>query len=277
MAAFLLAQTDQQLHRRASNLELCGSYLEFRSYFTLADHPVRLHAAKFCQQDRLCPFCAIRRGAKLLRRYTARVLHILDASADLVPVMITATVKNGDDLGERFRHLVGSWGKFMQRRKDHNAGRRGWSESSRAWGSVASVEVKRGSGSGKWHPHLHAVWLCDSMPSAAAISAEWREITGDSHQVDVRPFNFVRDGLPATADNVAADFSEVFKYALKFSSMDLGDNLHAFQRLFGKRMIRAHGVLHGIEAPDDLTDDPLDVEDLPYLTHFFRYSAGQYR
>ena len=277
MADYLRQQDSRGLARRAEHLTLCGSYLEFRSYFTQPGHPVRLHAAKFCQQDKLCPFCAIRRGAKLLRRYTARVVHQLELCPGLIPVMVTPTVRNGPDLVERWRHLSESWRQLMQRRKDHNQGKRRWTEAARAWGSVGSTEIKRGDGSGCWHPHIHATWLCDSLPDQDALRREWREITGDSHMVDVRPFHFHRDGLPATVDNVAVDFAEVFKYSLKFSSMSLADNLHAFQKLHGKRMIRSHGTLHGIEAPDDLTDDPLDVDDLPFLTHFFRYSAGQYR
>lgn len=276
MADHLRRQDDRRLALRAENLTLCGSYLEFRHYFT-AD-ALRLHAAMFCQQDKLCPFCAIRRASKLLRRYTARFLHLHASCPQLTPIMATFTVRNGDDLGERHRHLAHSYGRLMQRRKNHlNHGQR-WSEAARAWGAVGSVEVKRGEGTrgGKWHPHIHAVWLCDGVPDESSLSREWRNITGDSHQVNVRPFNFVRAGLAPTEQLVAADFAEVFKYALKFSSMTPADNLEAFRRLFGKRLIRAHGILYGIEAPDDLTDDPLDVDDLPFVTHIFRYSDGAY-
>jgi hypothetical protein len=276
MADFLRRSGTRQLADRAENLTLCGSYLEFRSYFTQPDHPVRLHAAKFCQQDKLCPFCAIRRGAKMLRRYSARVMHQLQMVPTLIPVMITPTVKNADDLNERFRHLTSSWSRLMNRRKEHNLGRGSWTEAAHAWGSVASIEVKRGEGSGKWHPHIHAVWLCDSMPDQDALQAEWRDLTGDSHQVHVQPFHFHRDRLAPTLENLAADFAEVFKYALKFSTMELADNLEAFTCLYSKRMIRSHGTLFGIEPPSDLTDDPLEPEDLPFITHIFRFAAGAY-
>lgn len=264
-----------ELHRRADQLERCGSYLEFRRYFAPGD-PVRLHAAMFCQQDKLCPFCAIRRGAKLLRRYTARLLHLHAAAPSLIPLMTTFTVKNGENLYERFQHLQRSYTRLMERRKHHLRQGQRWTEAARAWGAVGSIEVKRGTGSGKWHPHLHAVWLCDSMVIQDELSREWRAITGDSHQLDVRPFEFHRAGLTPTADLVASDFAEVFKYALKFSSMTLADNLTAFRTLFGRRLIRAHGVLHGIEAPDDLTDDPLDADDLPFVTLVFRFADGHY-
>ena len=267
-----------ELRRRGALLSQCGSYLQFRHYFTVDQ--VRLHAAKFCQQDKLCPFCAIRRGAKLLRKYSERVTYLHATRPGLVPCMSTFTVKNGSDLGERVRHLVKCYSALMTRGKNRrNLAGRAWSEAAIVCGSVASVEVKRGEGSGEWHPHIHAAWLCEGrLPGDHTLSREWKEITGDSHQLDVRPFHFVEQQLPATIDNVASDFVEVFKYALKFSSMDLGDNLHAFQVLRGRHMIFPRGALYGIEIPDDLTDDePLELEDLPFVELIFRYSGGQYR
>jgi hypothetical protein len=286
MASFLLelcqggdSEEVEQLRHRADQLERCGAYLEFRHYFT--EDVVRLHAAKFCQQDKLCPFCAIRRGAKLLRKYTERVVWLLSVRPELVPVLVTLTVRNGADLVERYRHLVKSHAALMRAGKDRrSSSRRSWSEASHAAGSVASVEVKRGEGTrgGLWHPHVHAVWLCDGdrLPSADSLSHEWHSITGDSHQVDVRPFHFVRDDLPATADNVAADFAEVFKYALKFSTMDLADNWHAFEQLRGRHMIFPRGILYGLELPADLADDELDLDDLPFVRLLFRYAGGRY-
>jgi hypothetical protein len=252
--------------------------LEFRHYFTSSDGRVRLHAAKFCQQDKLCPLCAIRRGAKLLRKYTSRVVHVL-SQRQLLPVLVTTTIKNRGDLVDGFKHVVGSYAALMKRGKLHRH-RSGspWSESALAVGSVASVEVKRGSGSGAWHPHAHAVWLCEGrVPDQDELRREWRKITGDSDQVDVRPFHFVRDGLPATELNIAADFCEVFKYALKFSSMNLADNWHAFTELRGRHMIFPRGVLYGLDVPDDLADDEsVELRDLPFIQLIYRYAGGHY-
>ncbi len=283
MASFLLelgVGEDRQaelMRRRAGQLELCGSYLEFRHYFTSPDGRVRLHAAKFCQQDKLCPLCAIRRGGKLLRKYTDRVLHILE-HRQLVPVMVTTTIKNRVDLVEGFKHSVGSYSALMKRGKLHRHRRASpWSESALAVGSVASVEVKRGKNSGAWHPHVHAVWLCEGrVPDQDELRCEWWKITGDSDQVDVRPFHFVRDGLPATEQNVAADFCEVFKYALKFSTMTLADNWHAFSELRGRHMIFPRGLLYGLDLPDDLADDEsLELQDLPFIQLIYQYLGGR--
>lgn len=264
------------IQRRALNLEACGSWLQFRHYYTVDE--IRLHAAKFCQQDRLCPLCAIRRGSKLLRPYVEKSLALMTHHPELRPYLVTHTVKNGPDLANRFRHLQGSLGKLHNRAKQaRNYGQR-WSEAALAIGSVTSIEIKRGEGTrgGGWHPHAHAVWFCDRQPDQQALRDEWYEITGDSHIVDVRPFHFVQADLEPTLDNMAADFCEVFKYAMKFSTMDLCDNWHAFEVLFGKRLLTGRGALHGIKVPDDLLDAPLDVADLPFVDLFFRHQQGQY-
>ena len=56
-------------------------------------------------------------------------------------------------------------------------------------GAVWSYEIKRGKGSGLWHPHLHMIALAEVAPDARLLSSEWHQITGDSYIVDVRPIS----------------------------------------------------------------------------------------
>lgn len=266
------------LKNRASKLRLCGGHLIFRHYFT--EDVIRLHEGMFCQQDKLCPLCALRRGAKLLRKYTEKTLAVLSENKQLTPFLVTHTVKDGADLSERFNHLVkGAKEQHARRRRYFDSGPRRrwpWTEAAVAQGSVESIEVKRGSGSGLWHPHMHAVWLCSREPDELQLQEEWRDITGDSHQVNVQPFHFIRDGLPGTAENVSRDFCEVFKYSLKLAGLSLADNWEAFLTLQGRHFITPRGVLYGVKLPEDLADDPLDDEDLPYVQWFYRYTKAKY-
>lgn len=275
MADFLgqLGDAGRVERKRATKLRRCGAHLTFRHYFTLDQ--LRLHEAYFCQQAKLCPLCAVRRGAKMLRRYTERVLHVLADRPELRMYLVTFTVKNGPDLGERMNHISRGLGQLTLRRRMHWNNDQAYTEACAAVGSVGSFEIKRGTGSGLWHPHFHDAWMCDTEPDEEALRAEWREITGDSHVVDVTPFHYVQRGDFATADTVARDFSEVFKYALKFSELPLADNWHAAQQLHGRRLVRSFGALFGVKVPEDLADDPLDDEDLPYVTMFYRYHAGR--
>lgn len=248
------------LQRVAQRVATCGDYLVFRHYTTV--DLVRLHGARLCMKHLLCPLCAIRRGAKALKAYLDRWEVIQAANAALRPFLVTLTVKDGHDLAERFDHL-------------HRGQRELWKRRQRARGScldgvvgaVWSYEVKRGSGSGQWHPHLHMIALSEHQPDQAALSAEWLNITGDSHVVDVRPIDQV---------DPASGFIEVFKYAVKFSDQPAADTVHAWRTLAGKRLIASSGCFRGVDVPDDLADDAEGLEGLPFVTLFYRFLGNAY-
>src|SRR5882672_5637398 len=218
----------------ADRVLACGDYLVFRHYFTV--DRVRLHGAQLCMKHLLCPLCAIRRGSKALKAYLDRFEVIKAERPQLLPFLVTLTVKDGDDLAERFKHL-------------HKAQRELWMRKHRGRGSpldgvqgaVWSYEVKRGSGSGAWHPHLHMIALAEHQPDAGQLAAEWKDITGDSHIVDVRPIS--------QADPVSG-FIEVFKYAVKFSDQPPADTVHAWLTLARKRLLGSAGCFRGVEVPE---------------------------
>lgn len=248
----------------ASRLQNCGHWLVFRNYYTV--EKVRLHAADFCCKHFLCPLCAIRRGAKYLKAYMEKLEVVLPTSPSLKPYMVTVTVVDGDDLEERFKHLRKAMKAMTQARRDHikAPSKNRHVEFAKAVGGVHSIEIKRGLNSGLWHPHAHMIWLCSESPDQWKLSEEWRHWTGDSFIVDVRPFYEQGD--------VVAGFMEVFKYALKFSELELTDNWHAFETLAGKRLVDAFGLLRGVVVPDDLTDAPLD--DLSFTEMIYQWTQA---
>jgi hypothetical protein len=242
----------------ARRVQSCGDYLVFRHYWSV--DKVRLHGASLCCKHLLCPLCAIRRGSKALKAYLDRWEVIQAEKPSLRPFLVTLTVKDGDDLAERFQHL-------------HKAQRELWKRKQRGVvataldgvaGAVWSYEVKRGTGSGSWHPHLHMIALAENQPDQVQLSAEWHNITGDSFIVDVRPI---------TGDPVEG-FMEVFKYAVKFSDQPAADTVHAFETLRGKRLLASSGAFRGVVVPEDLMDDQEGLDDLPYVTLFYRYLSG---
>lgn len=250
----------------ASKLTFCGDYLLFRHFYTVDD--VRLHAAKFCRKHLLCPLCAIRRASKYMQAYMQRLDVVLEQHQGLQAFLVTVTVKDGEDLQERFQHLRGAMRRMTQARRDHlsNPIKNRHVEAAKALGGVHSIEAKRGKGSGLWHPHAHAVWLCYEAPDAAKLAQEWHGWTGDSYIVDVRPFHDQQD--------VASGFAEVFKYALKFAELPLADNWQAFHELSNRRLVDSFGLLRGVEVPEELTDEPL--EGLPYIDYLFRWFSSGY-
>jgi hypothetical protein len=253
VAEFIAANPKHQ--KLAERVQSCGDYLVFRHYYTVDQ--VKLHGASLCMKHLLCPLCAIRRGAKALKAYLDRWECLHTTKPSLKPFLVTLTVKDGEDLGERFAHL-------------HKAQRELWKQKQRGRGSsldgvagaVWSYEVKRGEGSGLWHPHLHMIALAENIPDQVQLSAEWKNITGDSHVVDVRPIS---------QEDPVSGFIEVFKYAVKFSEQSPADTFHAWETLAGKRLIASSGCFRGVEVPEGLLDDPEELEGLPFVTMFYRF------
>lgn len=242
--------------KEAAKLASCANYLLFRHYYTV--DKVRLHAASFCKKHLLCPMCAIRRGAKMLKAYLDKYEAVRQDNPHLRPYLVTLTVKNGPELAERLNHLRGAMRRMTQARRDHAKGKR-FVEFARSMGGFHSIEVtNKGQG---WHPHVHMIWLCASEPDQKALSAEWLDWTGDSFIVDVRPLHDPVEG-----------FLEVCKYALKFSDLEQADNWHAYEVMSGQRLIDSHGLMRGVEVPESLLDEPLD--DLPYTDLLYRYLVG---
>jgi len=246
----------------ATNMRSCGHYLLFRHYYTV--EKMRLHAAKFCNKHLLCPLCAIRRGAKQVQAYLARLQVITAADNGLRASLVTLTVKNGPDLPERFRHLANSFRNMQQARRSYLRGKGPHVELAKFEGAVGSYEIKRGENSGEWHPHVHMVVLHHADIDQKKLSAEWLKHTGDSFIVDVTPFH--------DEDSPVNGFLEVFKYALKFTDLPLDDNWQGFKTLSHKRLIFSFGLFRGVDVPEELTDEALD--DLPFIELLFRFVQG---
>ena len=256
----------QHLDRVQGRLTMCGNYLGFKHYYTV--DKLRLTSARFCKAHLLCPLCAIRRGSKMVETLVQRYNIITAENAGLKMSMITFTVKNGDDLKERYEHLKKSIKALQKRRRDYLAKGTGYTEFSKVLGLVGTYEVtkdgaKDGSKSG-WHPHVHMMVLHRERINAAALKREWKAITGDSHVLRIDPARHPNDP--------GQEFLEVCKYALKFGDLTPEQNLEAYEVLHGKRLIISAGLFWGLEIPEELTDEPLD--ELPYFELLYKYIAG---
>jgi len=260
----------------ANELQECGSYLHFRHFYTIKE--IRLSAMCSCKRHLLCPLCAARRAAKTIKAYMEKYRILVDNPLmEIKPYLVTFTVKDGEDLTERFLHLQDSMRLYYaQRRKALSAktkrstshSKNVENESNKALGGVGSYEVKIGKNSGIWHPHAHYIWLCDSPPDAEKLALEWDQITIDSFIVDVTPFKEEKD--------VSGGFLEVFKYALKYSTMSLEHNWEAYNVLQRMRLVSSFGIFRGVEIPEQLTDE-ISYDDLPYYEMVFRYLDGKYK
>ena len=103
--------------KAAIKLKECGQFLQFRNYYTVDQ--IKLVKANYCNKHLLCPICAGVRAARSMKRYLERIHELMDQKRGLKPVLITLTVKNGEDLEERFEHLTLSFRKLLQRYRDY--------------------------------------------------------------------------------------------------------------------------------------------------------------
>ena len=246
----------------SAKLSGCGNYLVFNNYYTKGI--TRLSKASFCKNHLMCPLCAIRRGSKSLQGYVAKYDKIMEENPSLSLSMITYTVKNGNDLSERFSHIKTSIRKLFSRRRDHLNKNRKYVEFSKVEGAVGTYEVTN-TGNG-WHPHAHIMVLHYGTFDYQKLKDEWKSITGDSHVVNVTGSK--HPGEPSK------DFIEVFKYAVKFSGLSLENNLHAWEVMKGSRLLFSMGLFFGVKIPNNLTDDVL--QDLPYVELFYKFFSSGY-
>lgn len=256
--------------KKRSSIKHCGDFLRFANYYTV--DKVRLTHANFCKTHLLCPLCAIRRGSKQVKAYLDKLDLILKEKPHLKLHMVTLTVKNGSDLGERFDHLQKSFKKLLMARRNSL---RGMSTSvmGKLTGGVYSYEATYSKEHG-WHPHVHMAVLCHKddplivdkrNPKESQLSKEWLKATGDS---------FIVEAHEVYGDQSLA-FIEVFKYALKFSDLTPDQTLQSYITLKGRRLTGAFGDFWGVKVPEELTDEALD--DLPYIEMFYRFSGKQYQ
>lgn len=238
----------------------CGNWLLFHDYYTA--NQVRLAKASFCRKHLLCPLCAIRRGAKMVEQKIPQVDQVMADNPDLELHMMTLTIKDGDDLKERFNHLGKNVKGFMKKRHFKNR----VTEAKKIKGALWSYEVKRGSNSNQWHPHAHFVVLTEKENPICenALSDEWHKQTGDSFIVDIRPIQH------DTEEKKTKAFCEVFKYALKFSDQPPEDIWYCYSTLKKRRFVGSCGLLYGVKEPLTMADNLLD--DLPYHEYFYSYS-----
>jgi hypothetical protein len=260
---------DDRARKLAAELYDCHSYLCFHDHYE--EGTIRLHRTISCRKSLLCPLCAILRAAKGVQRSHERVAVVKGAKPSLRMYYVVPTVLNGECLPERFNHLQQCARRLIERARMARRARKGDARKAGALssamanvdGGAYSFEVKRGSGSGEWHPHVNMLLLVDGELDIERLREEWREITGDSCNIYCEE---------KSADDLTA-FVEVFKYAFKFSEMELDDNYHAYETLRGRRLVGSFGSLWGVHVPED---EECELTS-PYVELVYRFIQGKYR
>ena len=121
-----------------------------------------------------------------MNRYIQRIEEIMRQNRKLKPVLITLTVKNGEDLQERFEHLTGSFKTLLQRYRDFKKKGRGFNQFCKIDGGFYTTEYTFNNKTNQWHPHIHIFALLNDWIDQEELAETWHDITLDSYIVDVR-------------------------------------------------------------------------------------------
>lgn len=231
------AVLEEQGHEvQASKLRQCGRTALLR----LGGAGVQ--AMDRCGQRHLCPICARWDANRHRRRYCLRVAQRIDEGGH-VPALLTLTLRDTPDVGAGVQTLQAAFRECLHRARNARAGCRHVTEFSAFAGGAASVEVKRGTGSGLWHCHIHAITLLTRWVDQSVLSAEWSQRTGGSYVVDIRRL----DGRTALYKQLC----EVLKYACKFADLPGIDCVTVWRALRGARLFESWGCLRGMPQPEE--------------------------
>ncbi len=229
----------------ASQVAGCGSWLHLREWELSGES--RLRNANFCKRFLICPCCAARVAGKRVTAYANKIEVLQDMMPGLIPVIITLTIRNGPDLGERLLHIKASWKRMMDAKRKGKAGKEGHGtiEWNKVLGSIKAIEVTRNKKAKEWHPHIHVFALVSEYISQMHLSAEWERFTGDSMIVDVRK---CRNGI-------IPGLIEVLKYVSKPSDLSPELLYELYETAKGSRFVDPQGCLRGVPEPCIDSDD----------------------
>lgn len=261
----LLAHVLEEEAVLGEKIKWCGGWLHFREWTQMDE--TRLLNANFCKKHLLCQACAVRRAAKLNEAYTPKIEAVAAEFPDLIPAMITLTVKNGPDLLERIEHFKDSWKRMgaAKRKAASNSEKNVAIEWNKVRGSLRAMEITMGK-DGQWNVHAHAFVLLTGYVNKRKLSDEWERFTGDSIITDVRKCHGgIKQGL-----------LEVLKYSCKFSSMTPEQTYHAHKCCNGYRLIDPQGILRGVPEPD-IDSDSIEGLTGPYRDFIAKWIQSQKR
>lgn len=238
----------------------CGSVVELRSKVdrgTGEISPPAVHAANFCGQHTICPYCAGRVQDRRKARFREPIMVAARTYAHAY--LVTATIPPVPTWREDLNALMDSWKAFrkMGQKRKGRASARSSGEWSKVMAGISKVELKRGRDSGLPHCHVHALFFTDEMldfrvwspeekakdrnarnslyaGNGSKISVEWQAATdGKATGINIKKIKWrppkrqegerekayvQRSEDWSLSESIYEQAREVLKYATKFDS-----------------------------------------------------------
>ncbi len=247
--------------RKKGRIKDCCNVLIFRDYL---NGEKKLYKTNFCKYDKFCLACATRRSIKMIQKFEAWIVQYGLDTKNWYHISLTVKHNNRQSLGFLMDKLWKAKEKLAQRfRNSKRDNHKAKSFMHNFDGIVSSVEVTYSQKSGR-HPHIHMLVCTDkeipiewskklTAHSNRELQKEWYQITGDSYSVGIRKVavnkdNYSRKGI-----------GEVFKYAVKFSKLDIPQlsEVIEIQQIKRYRFFATYGIFRGwkIEKPNIIDND----------------------
>lgn len=167
---------------------------------------------------RWCPVCSDSRRSYISHSVAGWVEH------QSFPKFLTLTIMHSNaPLSHQIDHLY-KYFRLLRKRKEFKDS---------VPGGFWFFQIKKSKSSGQWHPHLHCLISGKYIPQKRLVHI-WKEITGTSTIVDIRP---IRD--PAKACNDAA------RYAAcpgSLAGLSFEDALELVECMHGRRICGTWGT-----------------------------------
>ncbi|KAA0271022.1 MAG: hypothetical protein EDM79_13835 [Chloroflexi bacterium] len=170
---------------------------------------------------RVCPKCARKRANKLYHRLLPVVK---DANSNGYRLKLVTVTMKPRSIGEDLDRLSDAIPKFVNK----------WLRAP-GFGAVAGMEV---GSHGNVHAHIlyYGPYILQEK-----LRQGWRDLTQDSHIVDIRVWKGTR----------AKALREACKYAIKAGQGDPGLAAEVEIALKGKRRIRSYGIFYGLDDGEE--------------------------
>lgn len=266
---------------RIDRIKDCCNLLRF---LNLGLWVTKLYKGNFCKYDKMCLACATRRSIKKIQHFEQWIIKNWLQNKHWYHITLTLKHSSRNTLEELMDKLFLCRKRLSQHirnsKRENQTKKSFFSQFS--W-MVASVEVTHGK---SWrHPHMHVLVCSDyEIPveyskalwtlSNRSLQKEWFELTGDSfcvamRKVDVSKHHFDRQWI-----------AEVFKYAVKFTSLDTPQlvELIDLQEKRQYRFYATYGIFRGRDNGGEVWPQWNSINAYDFVTEelSFNESLGKY-
>jgi len=246
----------------------CWNVLLFEQ---MANWEQKLKSGSFCKYDKFCLACSTRRAIKMIQRFENFIRERELTTKHWYYIVLTIKHSSNDKLDQLLSKLTKAKDKLARNyRNGKRQNQRTKSFFSQFDGMVSSIEITKNTNG--WHPHINFLVCSDNeikidknkyrsvggkdSNTNDQIIREWKKITGDSYIHNIRKIEISQDYFSLNG------IGEVFKYAVKFSSLAV-DQLAEIVELQQRKKYRfydTYGIFRRMSNVKNILKQKYDIK-----------------